>query len=115
MSTASSTSQTSGEDFDDEEEDGGYYQDDDYDIDDDDDDMGFENEVKAKETYVHDANTKTQMYKQEFKAVLKIRVLKVGYHSFKVGTSSLASPLETYSKFVSQMVDRKMTCDRPLF
>ena len=55
VSTASSTSQTSGEDFDEEEEDDGYYQDDDYDIDDDDDDdddMGFENEVKAKETYV---------------------------------------------------------------
>lgn len=52
VSSASSTSQ-SGEDFYEEEEDDGYYQDDDYDIDDDDDDMGFENEVKAKETYDH--------------------------------------------------------------
>lgn len=48
VSAASSTSQ-SGEDFDEEEDDDGYYQDDDdYDVD---EDMGFGNEVKAKETY----------------------------------------------------------------
>ena len=51
VSAASSTSQSTGEDFDDDEEDDGYYQDDDYNLDED-DDIGFENGAKTKETCV---------------------------------------------------------------